>query len=271
MPLARQLFIFALLIGTASGAEVSNLSTADSFDTPKLYNLSFSTAFSTSLSTIDDPNKQISNEYLITPSFDLPFDTTGFAVLSGNKDLKGQRKFKLNDAAFGLSKVLREYGAFSISGKAIVTLPLSKESKKNQQLRTAIKLGPTLSYRFANGLQASYSPSIKLSFHKFKNAKSGASNKQYSLSNSASLSYGLFERLIIAASGSYSRSYTYRGTSQDSYGLSQSIVFLPTSNTDITIGHAIGGSPLDSNGIDTEIEIFNNRKSSVFAGFGYTY
>lgn len=110
-----------------------------------------------------------------------------------------------------------------------------------------------------------------MNFHEFKTSLTGKSNTQYSLSQSAAFSYNVADLFGISLTGAYARSFTYNGNSKDFYSLGQSISFAPTDATEIVVGHSIGGNPLSANGIDSDIEIFNSRDSSVYAGFSFTY
>lgn len=271
MLLARLSIIICLFGSSAFGAEVSKSSTALDSKEKKNYTVTFDSTLSSSLHKTSDINHSLSNDLSISPTYSLDNGYTLFGTVGGTKDLKGERKFYMGNAAVGVSTTLRKYEKLTIKGSAVATIPLSESTKDNQQLRTAVKVSPKFIYKVADGFSAVYVPNAKINFHKYKIALSGASNTQYTLGNTAVLSYSGFESVSLTATASYYRSFTYGGNSKDAYGLTQSLSFVPTEATSVTLGHAIGGNPLQADGINNEIKIFDERSSSVFAGFSFTY
>lgn len=271
MALVRLIAIISLIATSAHGAEVSKKSTAKVEKPSKAYNVTFSSVLTSSLHKTSDIDHQLSNEFSIAPTYSLGNGYTLLSSISGTKDLKGERKFHLGDASFGVTTTLRKFDKLKISGTALSTIPLSEGTKDYQQLRTSITLVPKLSYSAMKGLTLAYSPSAKVNFHKFKTSLTGASNTQYQLANTAVVSYSGLGWMAATATATYLRKFTYGGNSSDVYAFSQTLTFLPTDVTSVSIGHAFGANPLQPNGVDNDIEVFDSRKSSVFAGFSYTY
>jgi hypothetical protein len=275
MNLVRNSICFLAIMSSAYGADVSKSSTVLE-DTQiskekKDYNIRFETTFGSSLHKPSDEDHILSNDISILPTIDLPMGFTLVGSLGANKNFKGERKTEITDGLIGVSRKIRRFGDLTLSGSATSIIPLSENSKKNTQLRTAITLKPTLSYKLRDDINLSYAPSAKVYFHKYKNALTGASNTNYQLKNIAALSYSGFEALTLIASASYSRNITYRGNTTDAYAFAQIASYTTTENTSVSIGHALGSSPLKANGIDQEIKLYDERKSSIFAGFSFTY
>lgn len=267
-----QLFIIMLLMSTsASGGEMSKNKTDLKTEEKKGYNITFGSVLTSSLHKTSDIDHQMSNEFSISPTFDLGQGYTLLSSIEGTKDLKGERKFYMGNASVGLTTTLRKFDDLTIAGTALATIPLSEGTKDLQQLRTGITLVPKFVYSAAKGLRLVYTPSARINFHEYKTALNGASNTQYQLGNTAAISYSGFDSVALTATATYLRKFTYRGNTSDVYAFTQSITFIPTDVTSVTLGHALGANPLQPNGIDQEIEIFDERNSSVFAGFSFTY
>lgn len=271
MALVRNSICFLAIMSSAYGADVSKSSTELNPAPSKSYNIGFSSVLESSLHKTSDLDHSLSNEFSITPSVQLDDGYTFVAGLSGVKDLKGERKFDMGNGFIALSKSLRQFDKLSISATASAVIPLAETTKDIQTLRTGIKLSPKFSYKATDNASISYSPGVKVNFHEFKTSLTGKSNTQYSLSQKAVFSYNVMDLFGISMDGAYSRSFTYNGNSKDFYSFGQSISFAPTDATGIEVGHSIGGNPLSANGIDSDINIFNSRESSVYAGFSFTY
>ena len=271
MALVRLITIMLLFISSAFGAEVSKVSTETEEAPSKNYSIAFGSVLESSLHKTDDVDHALSNEISISPSYTFLNGVKLTTAISGVKDLKGERKFTLGNGAIALSTTLRTYDKLTIVGATSLTIPLKESTKKIQKLRTSVKLSPVFVYAASDNISLSYNPAVRVNFHEYKTSLEGKSNTQYSLSNKASASYNVMDLFSIGIEGLYARSFTYRGNTKDAYSFSQSISFAPTEATGIELGHSIGGNPLSANGIDNEIEIFNSRDSSVYAGFSFTY
>jgi len=267
-----QLFIFFLLMGTtAFGGEMSKNKTGLNAEEKKSYNITFGSVLTSSLHELDSNDHQLSNEFSISPTFDLGQGYTLFSSIAGTKDLKGERKFYMGDGSVGVSTTLRKFGDLTITGTSAVAIPLSEGSKDIQTLRTSISLIPSFKYSVNKSIKLSYTPSAKLNIHEFKTSLTGSSNTQYQLGNTAAFVFTGLDWVTAVATATYLRKFTYRGNTSDVYAFSQSLSFTPTPATSISVGHAIGANPLQPNGIEQEIKVFDERKSSVFTGFSFTY
>lgn len=271
MALVRNSICFLAIMSSAYGADVSKSSTELDAAPAKNYNIGFSALVGSSLHRTNDIDHSLSTEFSVTPSVNLGEGYTFIASLSGVKNLKGERKFAIGNGSLALAKSIRKFGDLNISAVASAVVPLSETTKDIQTLRTSLKLAPKFSYKASDNASISYSPGVKVNFHEFKTSLTGASNTQYSLSNSAALNYNVMDLFGISLTGAYARSFTYAGNSRDYYSFGQSLSFSPTAATGVVIGHSIGGNPLSANGIDSDINIFNSRESSVYAGFSFTY
>lgn len=271
MNLVRNSICFLAIMSSAYGADVTKSSTELDAAPSKNYNVGFSSVLQSSLHKTSDLDHSLSNEFQITPSISLGDGYTLVTGISGAKDLKGERKFSMGNGFIALSKSLRQYDKLSISASASAVIPLAESTKDIQTLRTGIKVAPKFSYKATDNASLSYSPGVKVNFHEFKTSLTGRSNTQYSLSQTASFSYNVMDYFTIGLGGAYARSFTYNGNSKDFYSIDQSLSFAPTESTGIEVGHSIGGNPLAANGIDSDINIFNSRESSVYAGFSFTY
>jgi hypothetical protein len=236
----------------------------------KDWSVSISNTVSSNLYKTDNPDHYASNVTAI--SLGAKFGP-GKIRLSGaiNKPLTdGERDEKVTDLSLGYGQSLYKFNSFTrMSGSMKVTIPTSETSRERADLRTALTVATPISWDATQaGLQnayVSYTPFAKKSFHRYEVATYGASNREWIVGNSLGVGYSLTSWMSIDFSGSYSRSFTYQGNSTDSYSLDESVSFSLPMKMGLTVGHSIGGSPLAPNGRDTEIDLFDSKKATVYA------
>jgi len=182
----------------------------------------------------------------------------------------GERKEKAGDIGLSYGQKLGSINKFTtVSGALKMTLPVSENSRERSELTTAFTLSTPVSWDATQaglkGAYVSYAPFVKKNFHEYEIATTGASNREWIVGNSLGLGYSLTDWMSIDFSGSYSRSITYQGNSTDVYSLDQSVSFSLPKKMGLSLGHQIGGSPLAPNGRDTQIDLFDSKKATVYA------
>lgn len=200
------------------------------------------------------------------------FDATLAATYAGTKfyvntsvtkALTGQRDLSMNNVYLGAARTLYKFDEqWTLSGGMKVTIPTSEASKDYQRQITGVNVAPKISWK-NGGLNLSYAPSATVNFHEYETSLTGASNYQYVLSNSLSAVYQFESGLYLYGQALYSRLFTYERNTKDSYRFMQMVGY-PVGQFDLALGHMLGGSPLATNGIETEVRFFDSRDSTVF-------
>lgn len=241
----------------------------------KNWSVSLGASINTSLHKNTDLDKRLSSDFSLSPSYRFSNGLRMGTSLSGSKDLLNEREWNWNNSYLSFSKGLTTFNKIKLSGLALVHIPLSEYSRDYQKLITGLMVAPIFSYNFANvgidRLSMSYRPSFTKYFHEFTTSLLGGSNTEYNLSQRLGLNFTISDAAYFGLTGTYSRSYTYQGNERDSYSFVSSLGYSPTPKSSVEIGHSNGGSPLATNGRDIEIEVFNNRESTVFMAFGYQF
>ena len=262
--------IFVFSFGTSYGA-----GSQSSVKTSKNWTLSAEASLNTSTHHFDDPDKVISSDFSLSPTYKLSNGITLYGSVSGNKNLNGERLWKWGNTAFGLSSGLATTKYIRISGSLTASLPTSETAKDYQKMITALTASPSFSLVGKElGLKnvgISYKPSATVYFHEYTTALYGSSNKQYALSNKLSLSYSLSDQLALFGAGTYGRTITDKGNASDFYSFVAGGSYSPTAKTNISTGIAQGGSPLAPNGYETDIDLYDARSASMFFSLGVTY
>jgi hypothetical protein len=233
-------------------------------------------SLSSNLYKNSSPDQSLNTSFSIDPSFN--WDQLGVTLighLSLNKDLKGERRQRLNDAYIGSTGGLYFAQHWSLSLLGLAFLPLSEDSKDNRNLTTGIYIAPILSLDGSSmdlpHLRLSLRPSFRQNFHQFETALSGDSNNKSTIGFNLTLSYQVLPSILLISRNNYNKSNTYRGNTRDQYVFEQIISWQFHPRASMSVGHVLGGTPLAPNGVDTDIRFFNRNDSQLYSSIGYTF
>jgi hypothetical protein len=233
-------------------------------------------ALSSNLYKNSSPDQSLNSSFSLDTSINLEdLGLTALAHLSLNKDLKGERKQRLNDAYVGSTGGLYFGDHWSISMIGLLFIPLSEDSKDNRQLTTGLYVAPVLTLDGASmdlpALRMSVRPSYRHNFHRFETALSGDSNNKSTMGLNLTLTYRILPTVTFVSRNNYNRSRTYRKNSRDQYVLEQILSWQFHTRASVSFGHVSGGTPLAANGVDTDIKFFNRNNSQIYSSIGYTF
>lgn len=227
---------------------------------------------SSNLEKQDSANYSATSDFSLTTILkNLPFGSLNLFV-SGSKGLTGEREFNLNDGAISNTQNLGAYSNVNFGLSMSAILPLSENSQKNTYLNTKLTVTPIASYQFKNmssaldWLSISYRPNAGTYFHDYKVTQAGGSNPQYSLGQRLIVSISLSDSLSLDLDGGYTRYYSYQGSTWDIFNFDQSLSYAFNAYGSIYVGHNNAGNALAPNGRNSNIDMFDNRSSTVYSG-----
>lgn len=265
-----------LLILLASSGSMAETSTSakkvkavkSGAKTSKTWSIGLANTISTNLYKWDSVNHSASN--ITSLSLKNKIGDGRLSVSTSlNKPLTdGERKEKVGD--FGVSYSHKSYSLntfTSLRPSLKVALPFS-ESSKDADLRFATTASAVVSWDMTQlGLSKfslAYIPLVKKNFHEYTAGLYGV-NREWTVGNILSLGYGVTNWMSLALEGGYLRNYTYGGTESDVWTFDAATSFVLPKKFGLSIGYSIGGTPLAPNGRDTEIDLFDTEKASVYA------
>lgn len=233
--------------------------------TQKVYSANFSAGINSNLLKSSTTDHTLDSDFNLSVSLKPAPDNAFTLSLGAVKDLKNEREFFWSDGSLSFSQRLYRTPDYSVSGLLLAVLPMSKDSRENQGLRTGILLAPTITSGFTTeSFVASFRPSVRYNIHRYRTSRVGGSNTEYALSARLTVSYSFTDLISASAVNTYTRNTTYYGNTKDAYSFIQSIDYQATPELALSIGHANGGSALAPNGVDTEINIYDDISSTVF-------
>lgn len=185
------------------------------------------------------------------------------------KSFVDEKKANISDSTFSYSrKSLQPIKGIVSFGSVSGLIPTSKTSRKVTNLTTKLSVSEGLSIsdsvtRIEN-LSALLILGASKNFHEYKTSMTGSSNTSYSLSAIAYLTYSLTDELYMSLGGTYAKGWTYENNTKDLYSFSQSVGYSISPTLNLEVGHEFGGTPLSPDGKNVEIDLFDERESSVY-------
>lgn len=216
--------------------------------------------------------KENSVSILIAPSYKINDLLTTSGRITINQDNYGQHETTASDATLGLAIrgfVLSEH--FKTSHSLGTIIPVSDKSVKTDRLQGSIAVTNGITYS-NDYFDLSYRLGLTRFFHEFKQNANGSPNIQYRLSQAIELKAPLFtEKLYATTSLAYRIARTYRDFERFGFIYDADLNYDFTEKLAANIGTSNDGSALKANGVDSNIQAYNEDTSVYRIGVSYTY
>ncbi len=242
------------------------------------YHMSMSISRSTNLIDFQDGSRSDSLDYSLAPSMKTSFGTFA-AALAYSQNLRDQYSRTASDwsdipVSFSFKpkvfKLADRDAKISYSLSAVI--PMSQYSVKKDQLQTAIsgKLGFSLSEADGSGFGIVSGISLGRNFHAFEEDINGNVLNQYSSNQNLGMSYTIGD-WSLSADFVNRTSMTYARNIKSSFEISEELGYSLNSNITFALGHTNAGSTLKPNAADSNVELYNENTSIVYATMSLAY
>lgn len=185
-----------------------------------------------------------------------------------SQDLNYPESDDFADSSLGFLRVPTPMGdSVSIGYTVSAVIPTSKESKKGQNLQTAVSGAINLAVnpdKLITGLSINGALSVGRNFHEYETTLSGRVNNQYSSRQTLMISYGFLSSLSLSATFSHRNAWSYQNVMRDSFEFAQDFSYQVNPTWSVTLGHTNSGSTLKPNGFASNVELFNENNSIAY-------
>lgn len=230
-----------------------------------------------SLESLDQSKSVLEMSLELMPSYQLQNDSKLRAYFAATKELQGTREQNLANAFIGHSQKL-----FSINPDASVSsdirgyIPLNETSKKDETLQTRLYLGLSLNGNLAIPYIESSSITVKVSgyrnIHEFETSRSGNVNTQYSVSEYLGLNLQMTKDFSFSTYVTNSQYFSYLNNRKpDVFEMGQAISYALTQDTELSLGHTLGGRTFKDDGVTNNIELFNEKDSTIYTSISINF
>jgi hypothetical protein len=234
---------------------------------------------STSLIDHQDGSRSDAMDYSVKPAVKLSFGSLS-SEISYTQNLRDETTPTENDfsdipvrLSFIPTKLnlLNNYN--SRIGYSITALaPVSKNSTQRDQLQTAISAGLSFAMDPLDGQGLSLATAVSLgrNVHAYEENINGQVLNQYSSNQSIVIGYGLSDWSLSGTFINRSR-LTYQGNTKSSFEIVEELGYSLNDNFALALGHTNSGASLKPNGTDSNVEIYNENSSVVYATLSMTF
>ncbi len=209
---------------------------------------------------------------LIAPAYKINETFKASGKITINQDNYAQHETTASDGTLSLA-----INGFKLSEHLKTThslgtiIPVSEKSVKTDRLQGSISARNGIKYS-SDYFDLSYKLGLTRFFHEFKQNAEGSPNIQYRLSQLIELKAPIFtEKLAITTSLDYRIGRTYRDFERFGFIYDADLNYDLTDKLSANIGTTNDGSALKYNGVDSNIQAYNENTSVYRLGITYTY
>lgn len=215
--------------------------------------------------------KENSLSLTIEPMYQLTSLLTASGKVVINQDNFGQHETTASDGT--VSMAIKGY-EISSELKTLHTvssiIPVSDKSVKTDRLKGSISLSNGLSFS-GPYFNLTYKLGLVRFFHEFTQNAEGSPNIEYRVSHLLDLTVPITSKFYINTVGAYRLGWTYGGYQRFGYIYSGDLNYDFASKMTANLGISTDGSAVKSNGVDSNITVFNENTSSYRIGISYVY
>ena len=148
--------------------------------------------------------------------------------------------------------------------------PTNQLSQKTDRLKTSVSITNGLSYNHEY-FKLNYKLALARNFHEYTVNAEGSPNIEYNLSNSLELIVPITDKFSVSVVGNYKNGKTYKNFDRSSFALDADLNYDFTPTLSLNIGTSNEGSAFKANGVDSNIQAYNENTSVNRLGLSYTY
>jgi hypothetical protein len=187
------------------------------------------------------------------------------------QELNGPRNSAISDTTVGIGvKGVKINDQWITTHAMSAILPTSETSQERDRLRTALAISNGVSYS-GDLLKAKYSLGLSKNFHEFDQNAEGTFLNEYRITNLISLIVTVSDKFSVSVSGLYRISYTYDKIDRYGFGTFGDLNYAFKEDLFTNLGVSTEGNALKSNGVDSNINVYDDTASVVRAGLTYVY
>lgn len=224
---------------------------------------------SSSLYDFQDGNRRDGVDVMARLNFKLSDKLSLRAQGGYSQDLKYPETSDFSDTSLSLQTAPAEMGSYVLLGyKLGMGIPTSKDSHTRQNLLGSVSTGMNIIVnpdRLITGLEIAGGIGFGKNFHQYETALDGRVNTSYSSTQSLSLSYSFESGLSLSADFMHRNTWSYQDVMRDSFEMSQELGYQISQTLAVAAGHSNSGSTLKPNGSDSNVQVFDDNNSVVYA------
>jgi hypothetical protein len=214
--------------------------------------------------------RESTTDITIAPSYKINSILTAAGNIVFSKENSGARQSSVSNTTVNLGiKGIKISESLETLHSVGGVIPTNEDSIKRDRLKGAAVL--TNGLRWTNPFaKIEYKLGLSKNFHEFTENAEGSANVEYRLTNSLNVVVPLTDKFSISALGIYRLGRTYKGFQRNAFEIHSDLNYDILEKLAINIGTSNDGSALKANGVDSNIEAYNENTSIIRAGLTLT-
>ena len=236
----------------------------------KTYSLDLAMEYSEKIAVEQRGARESNIDFVIAPVIKLNSILKLGTKVVVTKENSGARQTTISNTPVSLViKGIKLSEQFKTLHSVTATAATNEETQKRDRLKGAIGITNGIGYE-STFAKIEYRLGISKNFHEFTVNSENSPNVEYRLANTLTLLVPVTEKLSITAAGLYRLGRTYGGFQRSNFTFDADIVYDVTGKFSLNLGTSNDGNALKANGVDSNIEAYNENTSVVRAGISLT-
>ncbi len=222
--------------------------------------------YSQKVATEEFGERENSTDILLAPAYKINSILTASGKIVFTKENSGARQSSASNTTLTLGikgiKINESLESLhSVGGVA----PTNEDSIKRDRLKGGLAI--TNGLRWKNPyVKIDYKLGLSKNFHEYTVNAEGNPNIEYRLSNSLEITVPLTEKFSVSTLGIYRLGRTYKGFERTTFEINADLIYDILETLSINIGTSNDGRALKANGVDSNIQAYNENTSVIRAG-----
>lgn len=240
-------------------------------ETTKKFSLATGLEYSQKVEVEENTERESSTDLSFVATYKINELYNLLAKTALTQEHNGPKNSSISDTTVGFSvKGVKINDQWITTHAMSSILPTSETSQERDRLRAAIAITNGVSYS-GDLLKAKYSLGLSKNFHEFDQNAEGTFLNEYRITNLIDLIFPVTDKFSVSVSGLYRISYTYDKTDRYGFGTFGDLNYDFSEKLSSNLGVSTEGNALKSNGVDSNINIYDDTASVVRAGLTYVY
>jgi hypothetical protein len=215
--------------------------------------------------------KENSVSFSIEPMYKLTPLLTASARMVINQDNFGQHETTTSDGTVALAiKGYQINPEFKTVHSVSTIVPVTEKSVKTDRLKGSISTSNGISY-VSEYFNITYKLGLVRFFHDFTQNATGSPNIQYRVSHLLDITVPVTDKFYVNTVGAYRVGYTYNEFERYGFIFSGDLNYDINAKMTANLGISTDGNAVKSNGVDSNITVFDENTSSYRIGISYLY
>lgn len=215
--------------------------------------------------------KENSVSFSIEPMYKITPLLTASARMVINQDNYGQHETTTSDGTIALAiKGYQISPEFRTVHSVSTIVPVTEKSVKTDRLKGSISTSNGISY-VSEYVNVTYKLGLVRFFHEFTQNAAGSPNIEYRVSHLLDITVPVTDKFYVNTVGAYRIGYTYNQFERYGFIFSGDLNYDITPKMTANLGISTDGNAVKSNGVDSNITVFDENTSSYRIGVSYLY